>query len=200
MIVEDDSALHPAFLDLIDALAPRRHRRGVEYLPFAVLETEMHVRVANGEVRNLRGNVRRLGDVGAQKLAARGHVHEELAHVDNRAGGRAELPFSNQLPALDYDLVAHVRRGFPSLQRELRHGSNGRQRLPTKAERRDVREIVRRVELAGGVALEREARVFRAHTDAIIDNPDAVLAALLDENENRARARIDRVLDELLDD
>ncbi len=50
------------------------------------------------------------------------------------------------------------------------------------------------------MALEREPSVFRAHPLAIVLHPDEALAALLDQNLNPARAGVDGVFDELLDD
>jgi hypothetical protein len=48
--------------------------------------------------------------------------------------------------------------------------------------------------------LDRERRVFRLHAFAIVLDTDLFLSAELHVNSDPARAGIDRILDELLDD
>src|SRR5205085_8746847 len=50
------------------------------------------------------------------------------------------------------------------------------------------------------MALEREPRILRLHPFPIVFDLDLLLAAELDVNPDASRARVERVLDELLDD
>ena len=55
-------------------------------------------------------------------------------------------------------------------------------------------------DLAGGVPLDRQPRILRLHPLAIVLDPHLLLAAPFDVDGQAARARVDRVLDQLLDD
>ena len=76
----------------------------------------------------------------------------------------------------------------------------GRQRLPPEPERHDRREIVGPADLAGRVPLDRQPRIVRVHSLAVVLDAHLPLAAELDVNRQPPRAGVDRVLDQLLDD
>ena len=61
-------------------------------------------------------------------------------------------------------------------------------------------EIVGAADLARRVPLDRQPRVLRLHPLAVVLDADLLLAAELDVNREAARAGVDRVLDQLLDD
>src|ERR1041384_692104 len=91
--------------------------------------------------------VEALGRLGAEELAARGHVEEEVADADGRAawarGGRDIA----HPPAFDEDARAF---GFVFRLRhklDARDRGDGGERLAAKAERVDAREVFRRADL-----------------------------------------------------
>ncbi len=74
------------------------------------------------------------------------------------------------------------------------------QRLAAKPERPNRRQIVGPRDLARRVTLDREPRVLRIHPFAVVLDAQRLLPAELDGDRNPPRARVERVLDELLDD
>ena len=82
----------------------------------------------------------------------------------------------------------------------MRHRGDARQRLAAEAERRDRAEIVGAADLARRVPLDRQPRVLRLHPLAVVLDADQLLAAELDRDGDAARAGVERVLDQLLDD
>ena len=97
---------------------------------------------------------------------------------------------------------ADRRRGVARARRQLdrRHRRDARQRLAAEAERSDARQIVLVADLARRVTGERERRIVGAHAFAVVAHPDQAQAAVLELDDDAARARVERVLDELLHD
>ncbi len=73
-----------------------------------------------------------------------------------------------------------------------------RQRLAAKAEGRDADEVGDTADLARRVTVEREDGVLAAHAAAVVAHLDQRLAAVLQLDPHVARARVERVLDQLL--
>ena len=84
-------------------------------------------------------------------------------------------------------------------KRQVRDRRDGRKRFAPEPERRDRRQVVRRPDLAGRVPLERQSRVLRRHPLAIVLDADEPLAAELGGDGDAPRARVEAVLDQLLD-
>src|SRR5262245_54738993 len=82
----------------------------------------------------------------------------------------------------------------------MRHRRDAWQRLAAEAEGGDRAEIVRTADLARRVPFDREPRILRRHPFPIVLDANGLLASELDADVETARAGIDRVLDELLDD
>ena len=99
-------------------------------------------------------DVAELGRFCAQEFAPRGHVVEQRAHFDLRAGCLAAIVDVAELAAIDVDLGAADRIGFAGREPEPRDAGDRRQGLAAEPERGDPGEVFLRVEFAGGVALE----------------------------------------------
>ena len=84
------------------------------------LEREGDAVVGECERVEHRAHERLLGLVGAQELAARREVEEEVAHLDERAGRAAAVAHVDELPADDLDLGAGVERAGACAEAEAR--------------------------------------------------------------------------------
>ena len=78
-------------------------------------------------------------------------------------------------------------------------GGDRRERLATKTKGGDAPEILRAPDLAGGMALDRQPGILRAHAFAVVLDPNEPLAPHFHGNGEVSRAGIDRVFDEFLD-
>ena len=96
------------------------------------------------------------------------------------------------------DRSGRVFRGV-RLQPQPAHRRDGRQRLAAKAQSRNVQQVVGVANLRGGVALEGQHGVVAHHAAAVVGHLDELLAAGLNVDADAARARIQRVLQQLLD-
>ena len=136
---------------------------------------------------------------GAQELATGRRIEEQSAHGD----GRAALP-GGLLPRFDATADhPQPRRGAAvdrCLELEARDRRDRGKRLAAEAEGADADQVPRAADLAGGVALQGEARVVRAHALPVVAHPDQCLAAILEFNANGAGARVERVFHQFLDD
>ena len=74
-----------------------------------------------------------------------------------------------------------------------------RERLATKTQGGNTPEILRAPDLAGGMPLDRQPSVLRAHAFAVVLDPNEPLSSHLHGNGEVFRAGIDRVFDEFLD-
>ncbi len=146
-----------------------------------------------------------LGDGGAldalrfHEFQPRRRRIEQIAHLDaraNRESGRLELRFS---PRIDRQLVGVTGARRPACKREPRDRADRGQRLAAEAERHDRGEIVAR-ELRGGVALDSEREIARVHAGAVVGDANETQAAAGSRDLDAARAGIERILDQFLDD
>src|SRR5690606_22307129 len=87
----------------------------------------------------------------------------------------------------------------PREQLEAAHRRDRGQRLAAEAERADRAQVLERGDLAGRVAEHGELGVLAGHALAVVGHADVARAAALDLDLDRARAGVDRVLDQLLD-
>ena len=144
-------------------------------------------------------DVAELGALGAQELAARRHVVEQVAHF-HRAADRVRLrPGRRERTAFDLQATAVRVRVAPRDEREAADRGDRGQRLAAETERADLLEVLERGDLAGGVAGNGERQVLGGHAAAIVAHADQADAALLQVDVHAARAGIERVLDQLLD-
>ncbi len=187
-------------VELVQAIAERCHRRTLEDGPSGARQREADLRVAERQLRDDPGHLGGLGGVGLQELAARGQVVEHVGHLDRRPLGHARFGDRRDGAAIDADLGARAGAARTRLQPEMRDGGDARQRLAAEAERRDPLEVVGMANLAGRMPLDRQPRVLRPHPLPVVLDTQELLAAHLDRDCDAARAGVDRVLDQLLDD
>ena len=107
--------------------------------------------------------------------------------------------------AVDHLAGAHVQHrraiGAPGSRREaqLGHRRDARECLTAESEGPDPGDVARRCDLRRRVTLDCEVEIVGLDPGAVVDHRDADEAAALDADVDPRCARIQRVLDELLD-
>ncbi len=187
-------------VQLVEAIRQRGGRRAAEEHARPARHGEPDLGVAQRELRRHAGDLRRLGRVRLQELAPGREVVEEVGHLDDRAGRHADLGHRGYGAAVDAHLGPGDSFSPAGPQHEVRHGRDARQRLAAEAHRADGLEVLGPRDLAGGMPLQREARVGGIHPLAVVLDADERLAAHLDRHADARRAGVDGVLDELLHD
>ena len=186
--------------ELKEPLAQPRRRRTLQQRAPAAGEREAHLRIAERHLGDEPRDLRRFGGVGLEELAPRRQVVEEIFDLDRRALGHARLALRRDGAAVDADLGAGGAAARARAQREVRHRRDARQRLAAEPERPNRGEILRAGDLARRMTLDRQPRILRLHALAVVLDADRLLAAELDRDRDAARAGVERVLDQLLDD
>ena len=140
-----------------------------------------------------------LGRARLEELEPRRDGGEEAAHGDTRAArrsGRSDL----RGDALAHgNLRADLGLGWTRDERDTGDGGDAGERLAPEAKRRDALQIVERADLAGGVAREGQRQVIAREAGAVVGHADEVQPTAHQVNANLPRARVDGVLDQLLD-
>ena len=146
------------------------------------------------------GNVSEFGGFGTHELAACGHVVEQLAHFDRRAlRVRGRLRRAGH-SALDLEFRRSRGRRGTTADAQSRHRSHRRQRLATKPEAGHRLKIRERGYLAGGMALHGQRQFRRSDAHSVIAHAHQGKTALLDVDIDAPRTRVQRILDQFLDD
>ncbi len=190
-------AQHRRHTRVARALVARRRMIG-EHLARG-REPEAHVEATQREPLDEPLDLRQLRALGAQELAPRRHVEEQVAHLDRRAV-RMRVRRGSRQGAVDCG--NHVRRLGVARARDhphARHGRDARQRLAAEAQRAHRLEVVDAADLAGGVAGQGEQQLVRGDADAVVAHAAELGAALLHLDVDRQRARVEAVLDQFLD-
>ena len=128
----------------------------------------------------------RFGRDRAEKLQARGHMLEEVAHRDGRPLRAAARPLRDRPATIDLHLEALVAAERAGEEREARDGGDAGERLAAEAERGDVLQIRERADFARRVRLDSEAHIVRRHADAVVRDADEVAPALANLDAHRA--------------
>src|SRR5271165_1497214 len=139
-----------------------------------------------------------LAAVGLQELEPGGRGGEEVARLDpcaERLAAGLDRAFH---AVLDDEPETHRRARGPGADFEPRNRGDRRQRLAAEAEGRD-RGQVAVGNFRGRVPLDRQAQIRLLHAAPIVGNADQPAPARLDRDLDVARARVERVLHELLD-
>ena len=142
-----------------------------------------------------------LGLLGAKEFPARGEVEEQLPHLHAGAGGAAGgFDFENgaaidqNLRALGRDVVA-----FAGGEGEAADAGDARDGLAAEPHGGDGGEILGALDLAGGVAFEREQGVIAAHAEAVVGHADEAAAAGADLDGDLAGPGVQGVFDQFFD-
>ena len=136
---------------------------------------------------------------GAEKLAACGHVAEEVADLDERAGRTADGADFRERAGVHLNRRALVRVGAPGCEREAGDGGDGGNGFAAEAECVNFLDVADVADFGGRLALEREDGVVLRHAAAVVLHGDELASALGDGDGDLLRASVDGVFDEFLD-
>ena len=168
-----------------------------------VAECSSKCLVGMGErvVRDERGDVRELGLLGLEELAARRGVEEEVADGDGGAGGQAGLFDAEDVAAGDLDQGAgsHLRRRGSRASRRETLAMEGRAspRKPRVAMESRSSEV-RSLEVAWRSKASRASSLD--HAVAVVGDADELAAAGFDLDADAGGAGVEGVFEQLFDD
>ncbi len=140
------------------------------------------------------------GSARLEELEPPRHGREQVAHCDRRASRRARWSQRPRLALHHRHLCSERGRTRAAQQRHAGDGGNARQRLAAESQRGEALKIAQRLHLAGGVPRERQRQLLRGYATAVVADPNQAQATIGKLDTNMARAGIERVLDQLLDD
>ena len=135
-----------------------------------------------------------LGGVALQELQPRRHVGKEVSDLDRNTGQERPRALLGGLAGPD----AEYRAAACTL--DLRHRGDARQRLTAKTERLDGDEVGKLAQLAGRMADERDSKLRGRNAGAVVADSNRGLPRPAHVDADAPRARVEGVLDELLDD
>jgi len=135
-----------------------------------------------------------------EEFAARGYGGKEVGDLDARADRCAGDSLVLDHSRFDAQLEGLGRIAWPTAQSQPRHRCDCGQGLPTETVSPNLLEVRHRSDLAGRVTPQGHARVLRTHPGTVVRHGDPIRPAPAGFDANPARARVERVLDELLDD
>ena len=139
-----------------------------------------------------------LGAVLFQELAPRRNVVEQIFHhYVGAVGARCRFLFLH-LRARHFDVGAQLVAVFAGAHLDRRNGHNRCHRLAAEAHCADVEQVGGRQDFRCGVALEAHPRVGCRHSAAIVDDLNERFAGVFHNHLNFGGARVDRVLNQLL--
>ena len=171
---------------------------GVEHLGAVPQQLEGDLRVAQSQMGDDAGDGGALGAVLLHELHPGGGVVKEIPHHDGgalRAAGGAHL-------AGHAALQMESRAGFGACRAgedvHPAHGADGGQCLAPEAQGADGSQILRRAQLAGGVAQEGHGKLVRRDAAAVVGDAQIGQAAPLDLRHDGGGAGVHGVFQQLL--
>ncbi|MBV6487869.1 MAG: hypothetical protein GHHEDOFH_01823 [Pseudorhodoplanes sp.] len=140
------------------------------------------------------------GAVALEKFQPRGRRKEQIPHLDARAFAERGRTQRRLDAAFDVERPGVRLTGMAGGDGQPRHRADGRKRLAAEAERMDGEQVLVVGELGGGVALNRKREIGARHAGAVVGDADQPAAAAVGHDLDAARAGIERILHQLLDD
>ncbi len=180
-----------------DAAGQRRRLQEVDRR-IVVVEFEAHLRIAERHALELGLDMPGRDIRLLQEPAAGRDVVEEVAHHELRPRRAGYDGLSGELPAVDLGHSAQLVLGLTGAQLHLRDGRNRGERLAAESESIEFVDILRRADLAGGVAVEGQPGVDGRHAAAVVDDLDQVAASLAEVDRHAGGPRVDGILHHLL--
>ena len=169
-----------------------------EYELAVVQVGKAHFGPGDGKARQQFTHVPPLGLLALHELEPGRGVEKEVPDGDHRAGGHAAPFYLLDPPPFDVNLRPFHRVGCPGGDGEPGNRGDRRQRLASKAERREGEEILVTGDLAGSVTLQRQEGVLAGHAASGVGHLDEPPPPRLDLDQHLFGARIEGVLHQFL--
>ena len=212
ILVTDIAADADAVLRPVDAIgvpedicAVHRHERllfppaeGLRNQAAVRKVAEAHFGTGEDEAIDEGGDVRLLRLVRFQEFEAYGRIIEEILHFRQRAFRARRAGGFADLSAVTCDLITLRARAFGGIA-HVRDRRDGGDRLAAEPEGADVFEVLRLGYLARGVGQKYALQIGIFDAAAVVEDGDVTLAPLFDAYFYFARARVEGVLHQLLD-
>jgi len=182
------------------ALAQVPVRGQIEAHPAVAAQVEVDLRVGERQADHRLRDVGGLGRLGLQELEPGRRVPEEVAHLELRPLGHADLGVLELRARLVAEAPAGRGPRALGLEQDPRDRGDRRQGFAAKAEGEEPPEILGHLELRRGVAEHRQPGLLEGHAAAVVDHANQTPAPGLDLDVDAASPRVDGVLGQLLDD
>lgn len=160
---------------------------------------EAYIRVRYRNSRDRIENAGRFERVAAQKSLPDRSVKEQVFDQERRSAGRSVRRFRFEGASDKTERVGFGRIGFATRDGKLRNGGDRSDRFAAESVGRQVKEVVRRRQLGGGVRLVANVQIAFGHSATVVPNQNGRLSAVYDLNFDAGRAGIQGVFDQLLD-
>ena len=183
--------------ELFDARLPATCREPVHDAA-VVLQGERSLRVREGDAPERLVAMAPFRRFGAQELAPRGRVEEQLLHGHRGAFGQRRRRDRRHGAALDLDAPCVRAVDGARRERKPRDRGDGGQRLAAEAQRRDPFEIHDRPDLRCRVTRYRKGEVLALDAAPVVRDPDALDAARGEIDLDVRGASVEGVLEQLL--
>jgi hypothetical protein len=152
--------------------------------------------VSNGVKAKLLLDMGILGSFRAQEFTAGRQIVEQVAHLNDGAGGAAAITHMDKFATVHFNLGAGERLSLLGGKSKAGDAGDARQGLAAKAEGVDGSEVLFAADLACGVAFQAEHGVLTIHARAVIDDFDGGGTAALDMDFDVKRSGIEAVLNQ----
>ena len=159
---------------------------------------EGHVLPGEGHPLKLFHNVAELYVVAFEELAAGGNVVKEVPHRNVGSRGAGDFPGALVLGGRHGHFHAQLLGGHAGAEAYLRHGGDGGQGLSAEAEGKDAMQVFGRCQLGGGMPLEAQHGVVRAHAAAVVNYLNQGAAGIGHHHFHVRGAGVHRILHEFL--
>ena len=165
-----------------------------------VAQVEGHVEAGQGQALDDFLQVVELGLLGAQELAPRRGVEEQVADLDAGAHRvRRRLHPRLHVAALGLHLPGLLGVGGARGHGQPRHRADRGQGLAAEAQAHHRLEVFQLADLAGGVARQGQRKVVGGDAAAVVAHPQQLDAALLHLDVDAPGAGVQAVLQQFLD-
>jgi hypothetical protein len=163
-----------------------------------VLQGEGDVRARERDAPEGFLAVAELGLLGAQEFLARRRIEIEVFDQHRRPGRARRGGRRACVAAFGADAGCVPGFFLPAGDREARHGRDRGERLAAKAHAGHALQVFQRLDLARGVARERERQLVPVEARAVVVHLHALRAALVERHLDLGGARVERILEQLL--
>src|SRR6267154_2046853 len=176
----------------------RTRRREARHDATVVPQGEVDIRVRQGRAGKRVLAVSEFRGIAFQEFAPRGGVVVKIVDLDRRSKWVRGRLNRADAPAFCAERKGAAGACSPARKRDPCNRSDACERLAAKAQRANLFEIVQGSDLARCVARERHRQILALNAGSVVDDTDLLYAAFDERDADVGGARIEAVLEELL--